>query len=307
MNLFIPLIAFAIISGTAASASTVSNVVLSARDARAGSGIDGSCAEGPGQRAANYAVFTGANDGCFTQAEARAGGGFVAATASETLFSGSGNTRHGSSASASATYFFNLGVTDDYVYNGPERVTINLDYSATASSIFSDPQPNLFTTGASSLVSGFASLTGSRNNIDLQTDRKTFNVSSSVSRDDAGPDFDQEVIVGGRGISLSIVTDPRRTLSLTMSIAASVNVVGPNSARVSALANGGQTLNFASDRPVFEVSDGLLFDFESVNIFNNRWVDPRDTGAGPSTVPLPASVLLLFAGLGALGLMRRQT
>jgi len=227
----------------------------------------------------------------------------VAATASENLIGGQGNTRNGSFANSTVTYFFDLGVTDKYVYQGPEKVTINLDYSATSISEFSDPSPNLFTTGASSIVSGFASLTGSTNNINLQKDREEFSVRSSISRNTTNPDSDQEIVFGDGVLALSIITDPRRTLALTMSIGASVNVVGPSSARVGAFADGGQTLNFSETRPVFEVSDGLLVDFDAVNIVGNRWVDPRDTA--PSPVPLPSAIVLMIAGLGLLGSLRR--
>lgn len=303
MKLFSPIVFFALSIGSAVSAATVSNVVVGNSSTRAGPGIDGSCATGFNQTSATFSEFEGFKAGCATYTAARVGGGFVTATASEDLFGGHGNTRNGSSATSTVTYFFDLGVTDKYVYEGPERVTINLDYSTTAISEFSDPLPNLFTTGASSLVSGFASLTGSTNNINLQTAKKEFSVSSSVSRDTTDTDSDKEVIFGDGVLSLSIMTDPRRTLSLTMNIGASVNVVGPNSASVSALANGGQTLNFAENRPVFEVSDGLLVDFAAVNIVGNRWVDPRDTA--PSPVPLPSAIVLMIAGLGFLGSLRR--
>ncbi len=302
-----------IIVGAAIFAAPVANaatVTIGASRASAGPNIDGACGNAMRQTSSTSVSISslgGSGDPCTMTASATVGGGFVGAATTHTILPGGGGTRYGSSANASVTYFIDLDIADDYVYAGPEKITVNFDASGLLKTRFEDALPSLFTTGASALISGFVSLTGSTNNISLQTDRAKFSSESVVSRDDAGPDTDAEVSTGSVPLSVSIITDPRRTLSLTMSIGAATNVVGSTSAFVEALALGNETLSFASDRPVFEVSDGILVDSAALNIFGNRWVDPRIIDPiDPSVVPLPAGMPLLLAGLGAFAMIRRR-
>ncbi len=295
-------VAFAATSGTAA---TLPSVTVNSTSASAGPGIDGTCSPGLGVQGSLSANFGGSGPSCNDSASALVGAGFVSATASQLITPGNGGSRHSIRALGTVSYSFNLGVSDSYIYAGPELVTVNLDFSGLASGFYDDNFRSLFSTGGSGLVSGSATLTGSTNNINLQRDRETFNVSGGISRMTADPDTNGASTSESRAIALSIVTDPRRTLTVRLELAVAAGVVGPNSARVQSTADASQTLNFASNRPVFEVSDGLIADFAEANIFNNRWVDPRAPVDPISPVPLPAGFPLLLVGLAAFGLMRR--
>ncbi|MEM9843411.1 MAG: hypothetical protein AAF965_01305 [Pseudomonadota bacterium] len=299
---------------TTASAATIPVAKLVSSSAFAGPNIDGACGVSGSSRDPSRAAVAGGIDlpggtgnNCTSAARARVGAGYVSAYSEVAMDSVYGSARHGMTASATATWTLDFGIANNYVFNGPERIGVNFDAAAAVAASFDDAFGNLFTTGAGALVSGSVTLTGSNNNIDVRRSTRDFRFDTSVSRDDAGPDDDSDSLSGNQPLSVAVMADPRRPITIMMTIGASSNVVGPRSAEVRSVANGSQTLNFAQDRGVFEVSDGVIADFAELSIFNNRWVEPRIPQEPPVTpIPLPAGMPLMFAALGLLAVSRRH-
>lgn len=104
---------------------------------------------------------------------------------------------------------------------------------------------------------------------------------------------------------LSISQDIRRSMTLDMRFSGSAGVVGGTDSFASSRLNALNTFSFSKSGPAFILPDGLTVNAPSLNIVNNRWIDPRTTVA-PLPVPLPAGLPLLLAGLGAFGLIRRR-
>jgi hypothetical protein len=105
----------------------------------------------------------------------------------------------------------------------------------------------------------------------------------------------------------NLTVDPTKDLFIRFGISGNIFFSG-ESGRLyqtsgSASIDAMNTLSFAPNAFVFDQA-GVSITDAGVGIFNNQWVDPRT----PTTpVPLPASGLLLLAGLGGLALMRRRT
>lgn len=78
----------------------------------------------------------------------------------------------------------------------------------------------------------------------------------------------------------------------------------------STLIDATSTLSFDPNGPAFILPEGFTVNAPEINIFDNRWIDPRATVVNPpSAVPVPASLPLLLAGglmLGYVGRKRSQ-
>ena len=103
----------------------------------------------------------------------------------------------------------------------------------------------------------------------------------------------------------SINQDIRRSMTVDVSFSGSAGVVGGTDSFAAATLSAMNTLSFSKTGPAFILPDGLTVNAPELNIFNNRWIDPR-VPVAPSVVPLPAGLPLLLTALGAFGLIRRR-
>ena len=65
------------------------------------------------------------------------------------------------------------------------------------------------------------------------------------------------------------------------------------------------SLSFSKTGSAFILPEGFTVNAPELNIFDNRWIDPRDPKE-PSPVPIPASLPLMLSGLGLTALARRR-
>ena len=108
----------------------------------------------------------------------------------------------------------------------------------------------------------------------------------------------------GQAMNPTILQDWRIGMSIIFNLDTNVSVVSSNGGNIfSSTLDAYNSLSFSKTGPAFLLSEGFTINAPELNIFDNRWVDPR-APVGPSPVPLPASLPLLLLGGLALGAVR---
>ena len=247
----------------------------------------------------------GSSPGCSGSARAVVGSGYVGAAA---LVGTLTSSPTGGNAVASASVNYSLTISTPASYTGgdiPVQVLFGLfgsvggstDTNASENSLRQARIDAVYTlTGLSS--SGRGSDSGRIREEFLATEYDTTNGSSFA--------------FGGSGFApiasnvLSI--DPTSGLLVSFTLQAEANMVSFDN-QVAVSADAFDTFGFAADGPSFILPDGFFINSTEASIVNNYWIDPRSP-VGPSPVPLPASLPLLFAGgmlLAAVGRSRRKS
>ena len=110
----------------------------------------------------------------------------------------------------------------------------------------------------------------------------------------------------GDPVRASITASWQSPLAVIFRLQGSMDLLGYTDTAVSADVDAINSLSFSQTGPAFLLPEGFTVNAPELNIFDNRWVDPRITPPNPSAVPLPAGMPLLLAGLGALAFVRRR-
>lgn len=135
----------------------------------------------------------------------------------------------------------------------------------------------------------------------------SFSTQSAVARGGAGAaafgplaDFDDFSTL----LMPVIRHDWRQPFSVTFMMSTDVVATATKANQATATLDAFNSLSFSKTGPAFILPDGFTVHAPELNIFDNRWVDPRVTD--PSPIPLPAGLPLLVCGLGLLGLMGQR-
>ena len=101
----------------------------------------------------------------------------------------------------------------------------------------------------------------------------------------------------------SVLADWQQSFNVNFRFGGSGNIGGFDNTNAFADFDGFNSLSFATDGPAFILPEGFTVNAPELNIFDNRWVDPRiDT----APVPLPAALPFLLGALGVLGVIQRR-
>ncbi len=146
---------------------------------------------------------------------------------------------------------------------------------------------------ASASLSAFVEIQGSSGPKKSATSSGSFSVNSLL-----GDNGNRAV---SAGLTPFVVTNITDTFSVTFRLNGSAFTSGFFDSIAAAEFNGLNSLGFSSTGPAFLVPNGFTVNAPELNIFDNRWADPRiDT----TPVPLPAGLPLLLGALGFLGVVR---
>lgn len=126
-----------------------------------------------------------------------------------------------------------------------------------------------------------------------------------------GPD---DVGAGGtaeQDLSITLTTEPvwvlpGQEIVIEKKLLGSTRIRGSRDTIAGAVGDSQNTLAFSTTDPIFDLPDGYTVNIPEWNIFNNRWIDPRNNADQPdvSAVPLPAGLPIMLLGLSALGFAR---
>ena len=159
-----------------------------------------------------------------------------------------------------------------------------------------------FARAANASVNATVTLSGARGlgGSDSVFDSQRFDDSAGITSEGLAT----KTLIGS--LFASIDHDIRRPMTVNFSLSGGAAVVGGTDSFASATLNAMNTLSFSKTGAAFILPNGLTVNAPELNIFNNRWVDPRVVTPPVSTVPLPAGLPLLLAGLGTFGWLRRK-
>lgn len=306
-----------VIIGTALifSANFAAAATLNSVSAVNGGGGSTGCGTAPSDVVTNSTntVTATVNDGasnCTLFVEATAGGGLVAARG--TLNGSGGSTTANGQASANA----NSRMTDIYLrplfdVTDPDEafntnfqisVTLNATVDAVMSGVVDASGFGNWQGGAQGIVQGFAEVTGFSSSNNPVSNRANFYANAGASAR-GGTDADSAIL--SESLAPTILVDWRIPLGVNFNLNGDVTVNGgfglPNQTGSFDASN---TLSFSKTGPAFIIPNAFTVNAPDLNIFNNRWIDPRTTA--PQVVPLPASLPMLLAGLAGLLMIRRN-
>ena len=103
----------------------------------------------------------------------------------------------------------------------------------------------------------------------------------------------------------TLLWDRPFSLDFLLNTSASTSPVLPDGFTATATSAFGSTLSFRTGGPVFSLPDVLTINAPEIGIVNNRWIDPRIPDP-VDPVPLPASSLLLIAGIAGFAAVGRR-
>ena len=245
----------------------------------------------------SVAVYTQADTGCTASSVAAGGAGFVGASSDYNLTgnNNSGFTRGTASfVTGDLTIDIADGFTEAFVSNlypnGTVEVTLAAKFDGSLSANSSSANSlSVFLSRARGLV-----VFGSAVYEELITAGTDFGSASDLDIFNRTIRLTQDVAWGAPLSVQMVVTSDASGIS---------NFDGVTG---SASADASQTLSFDPDGPAFILPEYFTVNAPELNIFNNRWIDPRSAPA----VPIPASLPWLLAGalmLAGVARIRRKS
>lgn len=102
------------------------------------------------------------------------------------------------------------------------------------------------------------------------------------------------------GPRLALTIDPSRDFSLSMSLFGEARTSNFGRAFGEASYDSFNSLSFVADAPAFNLPEGYTIFSSQLNIFDNRWIDPRIQPVDVAPVPLPAGGWMMLSALGLL-------
>lgn len=104
---------------------------------------------------------------------------------------------------------------------------------------------------------------------------------------------------------LALTIDPSRDFSLSMSLFGDARTSNFGRAFGEANYESFNSLSFVTDGPAFDLPEGYTIFSSQLNIFDNRWIDPRIQPVDVAPVPLPAGGWMMLSALGLLAAGRK--
>jgi hypothetical protein len=235
-----------------------------------------------------------------------AGGGVVAIRGDVTQFPAPGNQTHEVDFSAQSIMRGIMIVPDGSLseaqllsnYGSTISVGLNADATGVASSrLDAGSTSSRFASArlrAFAEISGFIGGAPQRNSSTAFVQSTDSNISGQT-----GP----QNLPGGASPSITVSWD--KPLEVLFRLQGELDTAGYNDSLALASIAASDSLSFSKTGFAFILPDGFTVNAPELNIFNNRWVDPREPIA-PSPVPIPAGSLLMLSGLGFFALARRR-
>lgn len=272
--------------------------------ASTGGGTSGSpsCGSSPvnqeiGTNAASNSTYVGSDGGCSATSIAEAGGGFVSGYSDYTL---SSPTSPGQTFSNSQfrTTTIDLDFADGYDETFVSALYPSGRVEVTFSGLFSGTS---FANSSINNSIGTSSSARARVWFGSAFYDHSESVASSLGESNTNS--------FSNAINLTQTVDWGTALTVQLILDTGSGGRGNFSRGTGATAmDASSTLSFNPDGPAFILPEGFTVNAPELNIFNNRWIDPRAivTPPSPSAVPLPASLPMLLAGSAMLGIVGRR-
>jgi len=301
IHYFIILAAGLFFVANTASAATINSIFVS----NGGTGTPG-CGTDPGfSITSTNSVHSTFGDGalsCSTSATTYAGGGVVGVQGTVSLTPaptpGAGTGASQVRANASSRIDLLLSAATGYDFDllksmyGTDfiPVSVRADVGGQLSAVVEPNAAGFRTRSAQAILSGSVFINSFRG-----SDMASFREETSGSNVGGGVSNMASI---NTTLVVSTLIDWSRSLefSVMMGMNSIASVTGHPDTFGVASVDALNSLSFAKDGPAFILPEGFTVFSEEANIVDNRWIDPR-----VSAVPLPASAMLLFSGLGLLG------